>query len=460
MTNLEYTVSDPSSEAVPTVSGLVVFKDLAPVHKAVEDKSRVPRALHSPRKLTFPDQPSVSVLTVTIPGHVETSYITESARVTVVTLSASTGDDDSPPVTTSSGSGAPWSLPLFTETLTGGSLLLTASGGTVPWSLPLFTETLSEGSLLLTPTDESSSMVVSVTVGASSLPTSTGDSPSTEAAGVTLGANSSPTPTGDDPPTQTASITAGMSSSPDLSLASALSITTVADPPTGESSSTSATAASQAPTVPTEALPPNDPTIAPVFTAAPVVNPIYSLFTSLPNPSQPHKRYNASSSIIPVWSPQLLGNAYGGGLVRPPTVFALVAPQATGTLRGIAPAYGYTVFPLSEPSPTATLGGGLDTSGDANYTYSVGGSSSTGLYSKDSLSGTAAGPSASASLGFGGYYPGNGTYRAQVEGPLTLFEVSYASRETVGLFAVIFSVWAILFPKALEVGRALGEALG
>ena len=49
--------------------------------------------------------------------------------------------------------------------------------------------------------------------------------------------------------------------------------------------------------------------------------------------------------ILPVYSPEILGNAYGGGFVATPSVFALVFPASTGSPQDVPPAYGYSLQP-------------------------------------------------------------------------------------------------------------------
>ena len=49
---------------------------------------------------------------------------------------------------------------------------------------------------------------------------------------------------------------------------------------------------------------------------------------------------NTSSSVIPVWTPQMLGNAYGGGFIITPSVYVTQAPFTSVPEAGIPPGYG------------------------------------------------------------------------------------------------------------------------
>ncbi len=51
---------------------------------------------------------------------------------------------------------------------------------------------------------------------------------------------------------------------------------------------------------------------------------------------------NASSSILPVFAPSLLGNAYGGGFVRIPSVYVTKLVLPNGPSEGVPPGYGFT----------------------------------------------------------------------------------------------------------------------
>lgn len=68
-------------------------------------------------------------------------------------------------------------------------------------------------------------------------------------------------------------------------------------------------------------------------------------------PEGPGPLSNASSTIIPVFSAPLLGNAYGGGFVATPSVYATKLASPSGPLEGYAPGYGFS----SKPETSATI---------------------------------------------------------------------------------------------------------
>ena len=67
-------------------------------------------------------------------------------------------------------------------------------------------------------------------------------------------------------------------------------------------------------------------------------------------PEGPGPLSNASSTIIPVFSAPLLGNAYGGGFVATPSVYAFKLASPSGPPTGYAPGYGFS----SKPETSAT----------------------------------------------------------------------------------------------------------
>ena len=67
-------------------------------------------------------------------------------------------------------------------------------------------------------------------------------------------------------------------------------------------------------------------------------------------PEGPGPLSNASSTIIPVFSAPLLGNAYGGGFVATPSVYATKLASPNGPPEGYAPGYGFS----SKPEISAT----------------------------------------------------------------------------------------------------------
>ena len=71
--------------------------------------------------------------------------------------------------------------------------------------------------------------------------------------------------------------------------------------------------------------------------------PGYSIVPSpISIPGSPRERINsnATSSIIPVYTPALLGNAYGGGFVGTPSIYVTPLPYPNGPSSGVPPGYG------------------------------------------------------------------------------------------------------------------------
>ena len=74
---------------------------------------------------------------------------------------------------------------------------------------------------------------------------------------------------------------------------------------------------------------------------------------------------NGTSTIIPLYAPGMLGNAYGGGYITTPSIYVVVAPTL---VNGVPPGYGYSLNPdgttivLSIPGPSASHYSPEDTS--------------------------------------------------------------------------------------------------
>ena len=71
--------------------------------------------------------------------------------------------------------------------------------------------------------------------------------------------------------------------------------------------------------------------------------PGYGIIASpVSTPGLPKVRLNSNktSSIIPVYTPALLGNAYGGGFVGTPSIYVTPLPYPNGPSSGIPPGYG------------------------------------------------------------------------------------------------------------------------
>ena len=95
-------------------------------------------------------------------------------------------------------------------------------------------------------------------------------------------------------------------------------------------------------------------------TTRPLVISGYSIVpspTSIPEGLGPLS--NASSTVIPVFSAPLLGNAYGGGFVATPSVYATKLASPNGPPEGYAPGYGFS----SQPETSATISEILNSSG-------------------------------------------------------------------------------------------------
>ncbi|MCJ1230116.1 hypothetical protein MMC12_006787 [Toensbergia leucococca] len=79
-------------------------------------------------------------------------------------------------------------------------------------------------------------------------------------------------------------------------------------------------------------------------------------FGSLPNlavgsvTSAPY--HSITLSMIPVYTPELLGNAYGGGFIITPSIYIAVPPYVTGSTKGIPPGYGSSLISGSPGAPS------------------------------------------------------------------------------------------------------------
>lgn len=74
--------------------------------------------------------------------------------------------------------------------------------------------------------------------------------------------------------------------------------------------------------------------------------------TSTPGSPREEIFSNATSSIIPVYTAALLGNAYGGGFVSTPSVYVTKLPYPNGPASGVPPGYG-------SESSTITIGNNI-----------------------------------------------------------------------------------------------------
>ena len=70
------------------------------------------------------------------------------------------------------------------------------------------------------------------------------------------------------------------------------------------------------------------------------LSPATTATTPTANPGGP---LSPIPRILPVYSPELLGNAYGGGFVVTPSVYAEIFAESTGSAQGVPPGYGYSL---------------------------------------------------------------------------------------------------------------------
>ncbi len=59
---------------------------------------------------------------------------------------------------------------------------------------------------------------------------------------------------------------------------------------------------------------------------------------------------NTTSSVVPLWTPDMLGNAYGGGFINTPSIYVTLGPQPTAAGTGVPPGYGVSIKPETSPS--------------------------------------------------------------------------------------------------------------
>ena len=64
---------------------------------------------------------------------------------------------------------------------------------------------------------------------------------------------------------------------------------------------------------------------------------------------------NATSSVTPVFTPSLLGNAYGGGFIRTPSIYVTKLPYPSGPSKDVPPGYGFSSKPEVLSGKSATL---------------------------------------------------------------------------------------------------------
>ncbi|KAL9127192.1 MAG: hypothetical protein Q9217_003879 [Psora testacea] len=79
-----------------------------------------------------------------------------------------------------------------------------------------------------------------------------------------------------------------------------------------------------------------------------------------PSPSEKAPYPNATSATTPVWTPAMLGNAYGGGFIIKPSIYVTKLPYPNGPSEGVPPGYGS----LSAPRVATNISNGSLPSGD------------------------------------------------------------------------------------------------
>ncbi|KAL9103264.1 MAG: hypothetical protein Q9163_001686 [Psora crenata] len=76
--------------------------------------------------------------------------------------------------------------------------------------------------------------------------------------------------------------------------------------------------------------------------------------TSQPVVSDKAQYTNVSSSATPVWTPAMLGSAYGGGFIITPSIYVTKLPYPSGPSEGVPPGYGsLSTIGSDSPSPAS-----------------------------------------------------------------------------------------------------------
>ncbi|KAL2039448.1 hypothetical protein N7G274_007720 [Stereocaulon virgatum] len=96
--------------------------------------------------------------------------------------------------------------------------------------------------------------------------------------------------------------------------------------------------------------------------------PGYSIVPSpVSVPGGPGPLSNATSSIIPLYSAALLGNAYGGGFIHTPSIYVTKISSPSGPSKGFPPGYGFSSTPeilaTATPYLSATIAENVISSG-------------------------------------------------------------------------------------------------
>ena len=90
-------------------------------------------------------------------------------------------------------------------------------------------------------------------------------------------------------------------------------------------------------------------------------------------------RYNATSSVIPLWTPDMLGNAYGGGFVNTPSIYVTLAPNPIVTATGVPPGYGFLIKTEAPRIPNQSSSPFSNSIGTSNDKKDSGGSPTQGF---------------------------------------------------------------------------------
>ena len=103
--------------------------------------------------------------------------------------------------------------------------------------------------------------------------------------------------------------------------------------------------------------------------------------------------YNASSSLIPLWTPDMLGNAYGGGFIKTPSIYVTLPPSLTASASGVPPGYGFSLTQESFQSTDKPISSNDKTGSTGPQSQTIVFSGSSSLYATDQYGIPSSGPS-------------------------------------------------------------------
>lgn len=109
--------------------------------------------------------------------------------------------------------------------------------------------------------------------------------------------------------------------------------------------------------------------------------PSYSIVPS-PSSTTEKEKDVEKPSVIPVWTPALLGGAYGGGFINTPSVYVTKLPSPQGPSHGIPPGYGFKSELEGTSSPSVPSSSSPVNDKNATYTYALASNSHTSLKDK------------------------------------------------------------------------------